>query len=61
MESTTETLKNLTGNPLAITFHWFDYTLFSVMLILSVLIGIYFGFCGKKQSTASEYLMGGKK
>ncbi|PSN54825.1 Sodium-coupled monocarboxylate transporter 1 [Blattella germanica] len=30
------------------------------MLGLSALIGVYFGFCGKKEDTPKEYLMGGK-
>lgn len=40
---------------------WYDYILFSLMLFISVVIGIYFGFFGKKQSTSKEYLMGGKE
>lgn len=44
-----------------ITFSWYDYVLFSGMLSLSALIGIYFGCFGTKQSTADEYLMGEKK
>ncbi|XP_060535121.1 sodium-coupled monocarboxylate transporter 2-like [Cylas formicarius] len=42
-------------------FSWYDYILFTAMLVVSALIGIYFGFCGKKQSTSKEYLMGGKE
>lgn len=65
MESATQSipnlLQNITENPMSITFHWFDYTLFSIMLLLSVLIGLYFGCFGTKQSTVNEYLMGGKK
>lgn len=41
------------------TFSWFDYFLFVFMLILSALIGIYYGFF-KQQKTATDYLMGGK-
>ncbi|KAF5303905.1 hypothetical protein FQA39_LY01690 [Lamprigera yunnana] len=40
-------------------FSIIDYALFVGMLVLSVLIGIYFGFCGKKQ-TADEYLLGSR-
>jgi hypothetical protein len=50
-----------TAAPVTVTFSWYDYTLFSTMLAISVMIGIYFGCFGSKQSTASEYLMGGKK
>jgi sodium-coupled monocarboxylate transporter 8/12 len=41
-------------------FTWFDYTLFSLLLIVSALIGVYFGFFKTKQNTANEYLWGGK-
>ncbi|XP_069699571.1 sodium-coupled monocarboxylate transporter 2-like [Periplaneta americana] len=42
-------------------FGWLDFTLFTLMLTLSILIGIYFGFWGKKEDTPKEYLHGGKK
>ncbi|KAK4876643.1 hypothetical protein RN001_009149 [Aquatica leii] len=42
-----------------IFFSLIDYILFAAMLLCSVLIGLYFGFCGKKQ-TPEEYLLGGK-
>jgi hypothetical protein len=43
-------------------FTSFDYALFGLMLALSALIGIYFGFFAKqKQNTTTEYLLGGKK
>lgn len=45
----------------SVSFSWYDYILFSVMLALSALIGVYFGCFGTKQSTADEYLLGGKK
>lgn len=44
----------------SITFGWFDYVIFTLMLGLSALIGIYFGCFGSKQSTTNEYLLGGK-
>lgn len=44
-----------------LTFSWYDYTLFSLLLGLSVAIGLYFGCTGNKQSTAKEYLFGGKQ
>ncbi|XP_071056778.1 sodium-coupled monocarboxylate transporter 1-like [Onthophagus taurus] len=43
-----------------ILFSWIDYVLFLSMLILSTLIGIYYGFF-QKQSTANDYLLGGKQ
>lgn len=42
------------------TFGWFDYTLFSLLLLVSVLIGVYFGFFSKQDST-TEYFLGGKR
>ncbi|KAK4876632.1 hypothetical protein RN001_009138 [Aquatica leii] len=41
-------------------FSWLDYTVFGSMLGMSVVIGIYFAFCGNKQDSADEYLKGGK-
>ncbi|KAF5286291.1 hypothetical protein FQR65_LT12731 [Abscondita terminalis] len=41
------------------TFTLIDYLLFAGMLLSSLVIGVYFGFCGKTQ-TADEYLLGGK-
>lgn len=43
-----------------VTFSWFDYGLFVAMLLLSVLIGLYFGCCGH-QDSINEYLLGGKE
>ncbi|KAJ8683303.1 hypothetical protein QAD02_019095 [Eretmocerus hayati] len=43
-----------------LTFGWIDYTLFSGLLGLSLVIGVYFGFFSKQDST-DEYLYGGKK
>lgn len=49
-------------NEVHIWFSWYDYLLFSLMLGLSALIGVYFAFCTKKkQVTADEYLLGGKE
>ncbi|KAJ4433289.1 hypothetical protein ANN_15548 [Periplaneta americana] len=44
----------------ALFFSWLDFTLFILMLVVSTLIGIYFGFWGKKEDTPKEYLHGGK-
>lgn len=39
-----------------------DYTISFVLLVLSSLIGFYYGFLAKqKQDNAEEYLLGGKK
>ncbi|KAG5893014.1 hypothetical protein JTB14_037207 [Gonioctena quinquepunctata] len=42
-------------------FSWYDYGIFSTMLALSGAMGIYFGCCGKKQTTTDDYLYGGKQ
>lgn len=41
-------------------FTWLDFLLFGLLLGSSALIGIYFGYCGKKENTINEYLLGGK-
>lgn len=43
-----------------ITFSRLDYFLFVFMLVVSALVGVYFGFI-KKQNTAHDYLLGGKQ
>lgn len=42
-------------------FKWYDYAFVTIMLAVSGSLGIFFGCCGKKQSTAKEYLLGGKQ
>lgn len=42
-------------------FAWSDYSLFVLMLLICIVIGIYFGFIEKKQNTEDEYLVGGRK
>ncbi|XP_071451106.1 sodium-coupled monocarboxylate transporter 1-like [Hetaerina americana] len=43
-------------------FSALDHTLFTGMLVVSAIIGIYFAFFAKqKQNTTAEYLMGGRK
>lgn len=41
-------------------FGWLDFSVFGLMLGSSALIGIYFGFCDKKQESRVDYLLGGK-
>lgn len=55
MENSINSLENK-----LLTFSWLDYGLFSFMLLLSAFVGVYFGFV-KKQSTADDYLLGGKE
>ncbi|KAI4499585.1 hypothetical protein M0802_005481 [Mischocyttarus mexicanus] len=50
----------LIGNKLEhLTFGWTDYSLFVFLLGISMVIGVYFGFF-KKQDSTTEYLLGGK-
>jgi solute carrier family 5 (sodium-coupled monocarboxylate transporter), member 8/12 len=43
-------------------FSVFDYLLFVFMLLICILIGFYFGFCKKRDSSPEmDYLMGGRK
>lgn len=54
---------NSTGVPedLAARFSWVDYVVFSVMLIFSAAIGVYYGFFANKGSDdTEEFLMAGK-
>lgn len=51
-----QNLKNLDR----FVFGWLDYALFSLLLLVSVFIGVYFGFFSKQDST-TEYLLGGKR
>nr|XP_015839654.1 PREDICTED: sodium-coupled monocarboxylate transporter 1-like isoform X2 [Tribolium castaneum] len=44
-----------------VTFFWYDYLIFIIVLSASALIGVYYGFFGSKQKTVNEYLLGGKK
>lgn len=44
------------------SFSPIDYGIFALMLILSSLIGVYYGFCAKKkQDNTAEYLLGDKE
>ncbi|KAK5640115.1 hypothetical protein RI129_010926 [Pyrocoelia pectoralis] len=42
-------------------FSWIDYSLFGATISINLIIGIYYGCFGTKQSTPEEYLYGGKK
>ncbi|XP_044272685.1 sodium-coupled monocarboxylate transporter 2-like isoform X2 [Tribolium madens] len=46
----------------SLTLFWYDYSIFILVLVLSILIGIYFGcFAKNKQLNPSEYLQGNKQ
>lgn len=42
-------------------FSLVDYSVFAALLIVSVAIGLYFGFFSKEEQTTEEYLQGGHK
>ena len=44
-----------------IVFHWADYVIFVMSLVVSAVIGIYYGCTGKKQSSVEEFLMGNRR
>ena len=41
-------------------FHWADYVVFALSLILSLSIGFFFAIRDRNKVDSSEYLMGGK-
>jgi len=40
-------------------FSWADYTVLAMMLLVSCLIGTFYGFFSKKQETSQDFLLGG--
>lgn len=40
-------------------FAWQDYSVVGSMLLISCGVGIFYGFVGKKQKTADDFLLGG--
>lgn len=42
-------------------FTFVDYTVFGALLLVSLGIGLYFGFFSKEEQTTEEYLQGGHK
>ena len=42
-------------------FHWADYVVFVISLIVSAIIGIYYEVLGKKNYSVGEFLMGYRK
>ncbi len=41
-------------------FHWLDYVIFIVMLVVSLGIGLYHAWKGQRNNTTAEYLMGNR-
>lgn len=42
-----------------VLFHWEDYSVLAAMLIISCLIGVFYGYFGEKQTTGDDFLLGG--
>lgn len=40
-------------------FHWADYLVFVLMLLISAGIGIVFGWVNRKKKTTKDFLLGG--
>ncbi|RZF36445.1 hypothetical protein LSTR_LSTR009541 [Laodelphax striatellus] len=53
--------ENASISSMLMMFNWVEYLVFSLMLGLSALIGIYYGCYKGNQNTVSEYMQGGKK
>lgn len=62
VNSENSTLSNsLKSQRMVMQFSTIDYVLFVGLLLLSTVIGIYYGFLAKtKQNTVKQYLLGGK-
>lgn len=60
---TTQVIKNGTTafTQRLVHFSWIDYSFFILLLGISALIGVYYGFMSKhKQNNISEYILGGR-
>lgn len=42
-----------------VLFHWEDYSVLAAMLIISCMIGAFYGYFGEKQTTGDDFLLGG--
>ncbi|KPJ15084.1 Sodium-coupled monocarboxylate transporter 2 [Papilio machaon] len=45
--------------PTSELFHWEDYSVLATMLLVSCGIGVFYGFCGEKQTSGDDFLLGG--
>lgn len=43
------------------SFHWADYLVFALTLVISAVIGIYYAYKDKKRQNSAEFLLGGRK
>ena len=44
-----------------LTFHWADYLVFVIVLVISASIGIFYGWRDRKKKTVENYLLAGRK
>ena len=44
-----------------LSFHWADYLVFALSLIVSLAIGIFFGYRDRKDATTENFLMGNRR
>ena len=43
------------------SFHWADYLIFILVLVISTAIGIFFAWRDRKKQNAADFLLGGRK
>ena len=43
------------------SFQWYDYVIFTVTLLISLSIGVYYAVSGGKQRTTQEFLMADRR
>ena len=43
------------------SFHWLDYVIFAIMLMISCGIGIYYAITGAKDQSKENFLLGNRK
>lgn len=61
MATVNATLESVVHQFRHFSFGTIDYAVFIVLLSISLLIGIYFGFFGHGADNTEEYLLGGKR
>ncbi len=52
-----EVLDKITESVGVQTFHWADYLIFTLSLVISLAIGVYFAVSGDRQRTTEEFLL----
>ena len=44
-----------------LSFHWADYLVFALTLLLSATIGVFYAYRDRRRTTVEEYMMAGRK